>query len=331
MIPPIRGGSSGGARGSGGDDRGAADAWHASPSALRVHPVSLLIFIVAFAPFVAWTWYTSDIVPLVVGAVVAFLLAIAVRVVSEWERAAVLRVGKFKRMAGPGLFLVIPLIDSVPYIIDLRIIPYNVPSQKTLTRDNVPVTVDAIVYYRVADPQAAVLKVEDYRKATQWGAAAVLRDLIGKSTLDEVLSEREELGRSIRSTLDGLTGAWGIQVPNVEIRDVFIAESLEDAIAREPAAEREKRARLKLAEAEMLAARAIVEAAKIYEKDPVALQLRSMNMLYEMAMEGKNTIIFVPTESRLGMPAPLGVYGLLEKMGVQPGQPAEGGEAKAGK
>lgn len=330
MIPmaAISRGGSGGRRPD--DGRGALDSFHVPP-ALRMHPVSFLVFVLALAPFAVWTVLTEEVWPAVVGIVLAFLLASAVRVVNEWERAALLRVGKFRRMAGPGLFLIIPLIDSVPYIIDLRIIPYNVPSQKTLTRDNVPVTVDAIVYYKVADPQAVVLKVEDYRKATQLGAAAVLRDLIGKSSLDELLSEREELGKSIRATLDGLTGGWGIQVLNVEIRDVFISEQLEDAIAREPAAEREKRARLKLAEAEMLAAGMIVEAAKIYEKDPVALQLRSMNMLYEMAMEGKNTIIFVPTESRLGMPAPLGVYGLMERMGVAPGEGKGKGEGKGDK
>ncbi|MCL6450337.1 MAG: slipin family protein [Acetobacteraceae bacterium] len=294
-------------------------------TSLRVHPFAVLVFLLVVLAGVYYTVITTNPVWVIAAVVVGALLASAIRVVNEWERAAVLRLGKFRRMAGPGLFLVIPILDSVPYIVDLRIVPYNVPSQKTLTRDNVPVTVDAIVYYQVADPQAAVLKIENYRQATQWGAAAVLRDLIGKSTLDEVLSERERLGQTIRATLDGLTGAWGIKVPNVEIRDVFIAEQLEDAIAREPAAEREKRARLKLAEAEKLAAGIITEAADIYARDPVALQLRSMNMLFEMAMEGKNTIIFVPTETRIGLPSPLGVFGLVEKLERREGR-GEGGE-----
>lgn len=279
-----------------------------------IHPLNVLAFLVPAVPGV-WYGLARENVPApVAGVVVGLLLAMSFRVASQWHRLAVLRLGHFRGMRGPGLVWVIPFVDSVPYAVDVRIIPYNVPPQKTLTNDNVPVTVDAIVYYQVADPTAAVLNVQDYERATQWGAAAVLRDLIGKSTLDQLLSEREQLARSIRANLDELTGKWGVRVPNVEIRDVLIAEQLEDAIAREPAAEREKRARLRLAEAERLAAGIIVEAARIYEEDPVALQLRSMNMLYEMAMEGKGTIIFVPTQNVSAMPTPVGVYGVIDRL-----------------
>jgi len=200
-------------------------------------------------------------------------------------------------------------------------VTYDVPKQESLTKDNIPVTVDAIVYYKVADPEAAVLRIEDYHRATQLGAQTLLRDLIGKAHLDALLSEREQLSGVLRQNLDKMTDEWGIKVQDVELKEVVIGKNLQDAIAREPAAEREKRARLKLAEAELLAAHTIFEAAQIYEKDPVALQLRAMNMLYEMCMEGTTTVVFVPTETRQGMPMPLGVYGIMDgvRMPLVPG------------
>ncbi len=284
------------------------------PGAQRYALPITLFFLVWAAGSVASWWYGMWYPGFGISFAAALFFASSMKVAAEWERMAVLRAGKYSRMAGPGIFLVVPLLDTVPYVLDLRIIPYDVPKQKTLTNDNIPVTVDAIVYYRIADPKAAILKVENYRKATQWGATTILRDIIGKSTLDQLLAEREKLGKDIRAQLDILTAEWGIEVPNVEIRDVIISEQLEDAIAREPAAEREKRARVKLAEAEKLTAKTIFEAARIYEEDPVALQLRSMNMLYEMCMEGKSTVIFVPTETRTGMPTPVGMFGLLDKI-----------------
>jgi regulator of protease activity HflC (stomatin/prohibitin superfamily) len=250
----------------------------------------------------------------IIGAIVGFLLAASFRICAEWDRMAILRLGRFKKMAGPGIFFMIPVIDCVKYVVDTRIIPYDVPKQKTLTSDNIPVLIDAIVYYKVTDPKASVLNIDDYEKGTRWGATTVLRDVIGKTALDSLLGEREKIGQLIQEQLDKLTGDWGVKVTNVEIRDVIIPEQLEDAISREPAAEREKRARLKLAEAEKLAAKIIYDAAQVYKKDPVALQLRSMNMLYEMCMEGKGMVIFVPTETHLGMPQPLGVYGIADKI-----------------
>ncbi|HCW50871.1 MAG TPA: hypothetical protein DGR79_02205 [Clostridiales bacterium] len=283
------------------------------PSAHR-YGLPAAAFVIIWAAGSYASWFFGYYLGFAAAFLAALFVSSSMKVAAEWERMAVLRAGKFHRMAGPGIFFIIPILDTVPYILDLRIIPYNVPKQKTLTNDNVPVTVDAVVYYRIADPKAAVLNVEDYRRATQWGATTVLRDLIGKSTLDQLLSEREHLGREIRKHLDALTGDWGIEVRNVEVRDVVISEQLEDAIAREPAAEREKRARLKLAEAELLAAKTILDAARTYEQDPVALQLRSMNMVYEMCMEGRSTVIFVPTETKRAMPVPVGVYGVVDKL-----------------
>jgi len=297
----------------GSEDSGSYLGGSPTPTAHR-YGLPVLLFIIIWAGGSYAAWVLEFIPGLAAAFLAAWILSASMKVAAEWERVAVLRAGKFSRMAGPGIFFIVPVLDTVPYILDIRIIPYNIPKQKTLTNDNVPVTVDAVVYYRIASPEAAVLKVDNYRKATQWGATTLLRDIIGKSTLDQLLAEREHLGRQIRKQLDTLTSDWGIEVPNVEIRDVIISEQLEDAIAREPAAEREKRARLKLAEAELLAAKTIFDAARIYEQDPVALQLRSMNMLYEMCMEGQSTVIFVPTETKTGMPAPVGVFGLIDKL-----------------
>ncbi len=276
----------------------------------------VVVEVILALPVILLTLYNPIVGML--AAVVALLIGIVaasgVKVANQWERIAVLRLGKFQAMRGPGLFWIVPIFDTTPYTVDLRLMTYDVPKQKSLTKDNIPVTVDAIVYYRVDDAEAAVLKVENYRAATQLGAQTILRDLIGKAHLDELLSERERLSERMQKALDELTDEWGIKVPNVEIKEVVISEALEDAIAREPAAEREKRARLRLAEAEKLAAQTILDAAQIYEKDAVALQLRSMNMLYEMCMEGKATVVFVPTESHLGMPAPIGVYGITNKL-----------------
>jgi regulator of protease activity HflC (stomatin/prohibitin superfamily) len=265
-------------------------------------------------------------VTVAIFALVASYVVAGIYIAREWERLTVLRLGKFVGMKGPGLVFIWPLFQSVAFTVDMRLITYDVPKQKSLSTDNIPVTVDAIVYYRVADPQLATLQVENYHRATQLGAQSLLRDLIGKASLDELLSEREKLSQRLQVSLDELTDAWGIKVTDVEVKEVSISEALEDAIAREPAAEREKRARLKLAEAERLSANIIREAAQIYESDPVALQLRSMNMLYEMCMEGRSTVIFVPTETRMGMPTPLGVYGLTEKIAAAAG----GGGAQVG-
>jgi len=308
------------------DDSGDYLGGSSSPLAHR-YGLPALFFVVVWGVGSYAAWVYQYVPGFIAAFLAAWILSASMKVAAEWERVAVLRAGKFSRMAGPGIFFIVPVFDTTPYILDIRIIPYNIPKQKTLTKDNVPVTVDAVVYYRIAEPKAAVLKVDNYRKATQWGATTLLRDTIGKSTLDQLLSEREHLGREIRKQLDVLTADWGIQVPNVEIRDVIISEQLEDAIAREPAAEREKRARLKLAEAELLAAKTILDAARIYEQDPVALQLRSMNMLYEMCMEGQSTVIFVPTETQTGMPAPVGVFGLIDKMAQGEEQTAAAADA----
>lgn len=226
----------------------------------------------------------------------------------EWERHAVFRLGKFQRLVEPGLYFYIPFVDWVHYRIDTRIITYTVPLQKGLTRDNIPVEVDAIVFYQVDDVERAILQVDDYHEATQLSARSAIRDMVGKSTLDELLSMRDVIGNRIKDHVEEFTSQWGVIPIGVEVKDVIVSHDLEDAIAREAAAEREKRARLKLAEAENLAADSMIEASKQYDGHPIALQLRSMNMLYEMCMEGNSTMVFVPTEnSGTSIPSVIGM------------------------
>ncbi|QDT18597.1 SPFH domain-containing protein [Gimesia chilikensis] len=233
--------------------------------------------------------------------------------VKEWERHALFFLGKFYRMVEPGLYFYIPLVTRVLYRIDLRIITYTVPMQVGLTKDNIPVEVDAILFYQVMDPKACVLNVDNYHKATQLSARSSIRDMVGKSNLDELLAERDKIGKRLKEHIDGFVSKWGVTVISVEIKDVIVAKELEDAIAREAAAEREKRARVILADAEQLAADAIIAASKKYADNPIALQLRSMNMLYEICLEGKSSVVFIPTDKSMGaMPAFMGITSLEE-------------------
>ena len=229
-------------------------------------------------------------------------------IAKEWEKHAVFFLGKLSRIVGPGIYFKIPILESVLYKIDTRIITYAAPLQKGLTKDNIPVEVDAVVFYRVKDVKEAILKVEDYHEATKLRSRSALRDLVGKSTLDQLLSKRDEIGKLLQKNISEFVGIWGIEVLAVEIKDVIVSKDLEDAIAREASAEREKRARIKLSEAEDLSANAFITAAKKYENNAIALQLRSMNMLYEICLEGKSTMVFVPTDKgNNGMPNIIGL------------------------
>ena len=217
-----------------------------------------------------------------------------IRVIPEWERAPVLRLGKYVGLRGPGLVIVTPFLDQIVRPIDLRIRTVPVAPQQTMSKDNVPVTVDAIIYYKVKDPEKAILNVQDYNAATQYAAQTLLRDIIGKHTFDEILSERTSIADTIKKNLDAMTENFGVEVTNVEIRDVTIPASLQDAIARQAEAERERRSRVILAEAEQQAAGKMLEAAKMYEANPLGLELRWMNILYEVSKEN-STVIIVPS------------------------------------
>jgi regulator of protease activity HflC (stomatin/prohibitin superfamily) len=230
------------------------------------------------------------------GFVSAGLVASAVRLTSEWQRAIVLRLGKFSSQRGPGLFFITPVLDSVPYVLDLRTTTTVFRAEQTMTRDTVPVDVDAVLFWRVFDPRRAALEVAQYQQAVAWAAQTALRDVIGKSTLAELLSHREAIDESLREIIDKRTEPWGTRVESVEIRDVTIPQALQDAMSRQAQAERERQARVTLGDSETQIAAKFAEAAESYRDNPVALHLRAMNMLYEGLRE-KGALIIVPSSA----------------------------------
>ena len=245
--------------------------------------------------------------------IIVLIVLSGIRVVKEWERLPVLRLGRFLGFKGPGITYVVPFIDKVPTIISTRINTIAIRSEQTLTRDNVPVVVDAVLYYKPVDLEKCLLSVEDYISATTWAAQTTLREVIGKVELNELLMEREKVGAHLRDIIDEKTEQWGVKVISVEIKDVVIPRDLQEAMSRQAQAERERMARVTLAKAEYEAAKTFLEAAKEYARDPAALTLRWMNILYELGRSGQNnTIIFVPANLPQAQMAPLGLFGIRE-------------------
>jgi len=229
-----------------------------------------------------------------VAFVAALLLAAAIKVANQWERAIVLRLGRFTALRGPGLFLIIPIVDSVPYWIDLRVMTTTFKAERTLTKDTVPVDVDAVLFWKVVDPQKAALDVEDYRNAIAWAAQTALRDVIGKTLLADMLEGRDKISRELGKIIDERARPWGVDVISVELKDVLIPAGLEDAMSMQAQAERERQARVILGDSERQVAEKFTEAARTYADDPVAFHLRAMNMLYE-GLKQNSTIVIVPS------------------------------------
>ncbi len=225
----------------------------------------------------------------IVAVLIVLILVQAIKVVREYERVVIFRMGRLFGAKGPGIFLIIPIIDSLVKV-DLRIVTIDVPKQTIITRDNVSVDVDAVIYYRAVDPANAVTKVENYRIATSMLAQTTLRDILGQIELDDLLSKREELNIKLQEALDVATDPWGIKITAVTIRDVAIPESMMRAIAKQAEAERERRSRIILAEGEFQASQKMMEAAELYEKVPIAMKLRELQTLAEIARE-KNLIV----------------------------------------
>ncbi|HYC87656.1 MAG TPA: slipin family protein [Thermoanaerobaculia bacterium] len=228
--------------------------------------------------------------------VLAVMALFGIKVADQWEKAVVLRFGKFQALRGPGLFFVIPIVDEITHLIDQRVRVTDVTAESTLTRDTVPVDVDAIVFWTVWDAQKSVLEVSDYFVAIALSAQTALREAIGRAELAQMITERERLGDSLRRILDEKTNPWGITVHSVEIRDVKIPQALEDAMSRQAQAERERQARIILGTAETEIASRFVAAAAEYESHPAALHLRAMNMLYE-ALKEKGSMVIVPSSA----------------------------------
>ena len=232
---------------------------------------------------------------------VIFILSKAIKIVNEYERVVIFRLGRLSGVKGPGLFLIIPIIDTVVKI-DLRVVTIDVPKQNVITKDNVTVDVDAVVYYKVVEPSSAVNEVENYKYATSTLSQTTLRDVIGQIELDELLSKREEINKSIQEMLDVSTDPWGIKVTGVTLRDVKIDDTMLRAIAKQAEAEREKRARIILAEGEYIAAEKMQQAAQLYQNMPAGLKLRELQTIAEVARE-KNLIVISSSMEIGGMAA----------------------------
>lgn len=258
---------------------------------------------------------------LAVVVIAAALLAAAIKIASQWERAVVLRLGRFRALNGPGLFWIIPIIDTVAYWIDIRVITSTFKAEKTLTKDTVPVDVDAVLFWKVIDPQKAAMDVEDYRSAIAWASQTALRDVIGKTVLADMLEGRERIGKELRKIIDERTEPWGVNVISVELKDVLIPEALEDAMSMQAQAERERQARIILGDSERQVANSFQEAARAYDGNPTALHLRAMNMLYE-GLKQNATFVIVPSTALDTMQ-----LGGLAGLGREPAAPTVSGQA----
>ncbi|MCI0745403.1 MAG: slipin family protein [Verrucomicrobia subdivision 3 bacterium] len=223
--------------------------------------------------------------------ILAFIiLPTAVRVLREYERGVIFRLGKLLRAKGPGLILLIPIVDRMVKM-DLRVITIDVPKQELMTRDNVPATVDAVLYFRVVDPEAAVVKVENYLKATSLIAQTTLRSVLGQAELDELLAHRDKINQTLQGTIDRLTDPWGIKVTAVEVKDVVLPDGMKRAMAKQAETERERRAKIIAAEGEFQAAEKLVQAAAMIQEQPIALQLRFLQTMREISSEHSTTTI----------------------------------------
>ncbi len=237
------------------------------------------------------------IIPLLFGVLLLIvILSASIKVVTEYERAVIFRLGRLIGVKGPGLVMILPVIDR-RRIIDLRLVTFDVPKQRIITKDNVTVDVDAIVYFRVTDPMMAVLKVKDYFTASALLAQTTLRDVIGQVELDDLLTRREELNKRIQQILDEATEPWGIKVTTVALRDVVIPEMMQRAIAKQAEAERERRSRIIAAEGELMAAEKMAQAADYYAQHPIALRLRELQTWSEIARE-KNMIVVTESATK---------------------------------
>lgn len=268
----------------------------------KVNSFATLVFFIILGVGGFLAFVTSAISPVagggmvVVTVVFATLVSSAIKVADQWDRAVVLRLGQFHALKGPGLFLIIPVIDMIPYWIDTRVIPTSFKAEKTLTKDTVPVDVDAVLFWQVVDPKKAALDVADYQSAIGWASQTALRDVIGKTMLSDMLEGRDKISNELQKIIDERTEPWGIKVISVEVKDVLIPPALEDAMSMQAQAERERQARVILGDSERQVAEKFGEAAKTYASDPTALHLRAMNMLYE-GLKQNSTIVIVPSSA----------------------------------
>jgi len=279
-----------------------------------VNVVAVAILLASVMTGVAGTIVSGSPVPVIGMAILGVVAMQSPRVTAQWERAVILRLGKFVGLRGPGLFWIVPFIDTVSSRIDQRTITTSFTAEQTLTSDTVPVNVDAVLFWLVHDVQKAALEVQDYYQAVSWAAQTALRDIIGRTTLTDLLRGRQRIEDELQQLIDVRSNPWGVTVSSVEMRDVVIPGALQDAMSREAQAAREKQARIILGEAEREIAASFAEAAKSYHDNPTALHLRAMNMLYE-GLKEKGALMLVPSSAveSMGMGGLMGAAALRQQ------------------
>jgi regulator of protease activity HflC (stomatin/prohibitin superfamily) len=280
----------------------------------RVNVVAIGLLLSAVAIGGIASLLVRNPIPLGLMLIVGAVLMRSPRIAQQWERAVVLRLGRFAGLRGPGLFWVVPFVDRVSSWIDQRTITTSFAAEQTLTSDTVPVNVDAVLFWMVHDAQKAALEVQDYAQAVSWAAQTALRDIIGRTTLTELLRGRERIESELQALIDQRSNPWGVTVQSVEMRDVVIPGALQDAMSREAQAAREKQARIILGQAEMEIANSFQEAAKSYQSNPTALHLRAMNMLYE-GLKEKGALMVIPSSAidSMGLGGLLGAAALRQE------------------
>jgi regulator of protease activity HflC (stomatin/prohibitin superfamily) len=294
----------------------------------RVNVIAIVVLLGSLALGVVGTVATGNPIPLIAMLLVGLVLMQAPRIAQQWEHAVVLRLGRFVGLRGPGLFWIVPFIDTVSSWIDQRTITTSFAAEQTLTSDTVPVNVDAVLFWMVHDVQKAALEVQDYAQAVSWAAQTALRDIIGRTTLADLLRGRERIETELQQLIDQRSNPWGVTVSSVEMRDVVIPGALQDAMSREAQASREKQARIILGQAELEIAHSFEEAAKSYQHNPTALHLRAMNMLYE-GLKEKGALMLIPSSAveSMGMGGLMGAAALRQS-NLTGGSDANGEERK---
>jgi regulator of protease activity HflC (stomatin/prohibitin superfamily) len=277
-----------------------------SQSTPHLNIVASAFFLVPLILGILLTVLSMNPTGVIVGIILGLTLAQSPKVAKQWEKAVVLRLGRYDGVRGPGLFWIVPFIDSVSTWIDQRVITTSFAAEQTLTSDTVPVNVDAVLFWMVYDPEKAALEVQDYQQAVSWAAQTALRDIIGRTALTELLRGRERIEEELQKLIDDRSNPWGVTVQSVEMRDVVIPDALQDAMSREAQASREKQARIILGQAEVEIAHLFATAAESYMENPTALHLRAMNMLYE-GLKEKGALMLVPSSAVESM----GMGGLL--------------------
>jgi regulator of protease activity HflC (stomatin/prohibitin superfamily) len=290
------------------------------PNVRPPNVIAVALLAVSIIAGVLATAAVKNPLPVIAGILLGLVLLQSPKIAQQWERAIVLRLGRFEAMRGPGLFWVMPFIDRIPSWIDQRTITTTFAAEQTLTSDTVPVNVDAVLFWMVHDAQKAALEVQDYSQAVSWAAQTALRDIIGRTTLTDLLRGRERIEAELQQLIDQRSNPWGVTVSSVEMRDVIIPGALQDAMSREAQAAREKQARIILGQAEMEIAHSFQEAAKSYQQNPTALHLRAMNMLYE-GLKEKGALMLIPSSAVESM----GMGGLMGAAALQQSQ-LTGGE-----